>query len=97
MLFILACLAVWRICHFISKEDGPMNWMWGVRQFLWDSKNWVAYEIAELLSCVQCLSVWVSLPFAFICFDSCRFLYWLSISSVAILLEAFHGMLRGEK
>jgi hypothetical protein len=94
MIFILTCLAVWRICHFIAREDGPWYFMFEFREWVY-RKEW--HMFFELLTCVKCSSVWVSYIFVPFCFHDNQFLSWLAVSAVACLLEALHGMLRGER
>jgi hypothetical protein len=93
MTFILVCLAVWRICHFIAKEDGPWSFMWEIRERVYRKEWW---EFHEVLECVKCNSVWVSYIFVPFCFHEHQFLSWLAVSAAVCLLEALHGMLRGE-
>jgi hypothetical protein len=88
MIFLLCCLACWRICHFIAKEDGPRYLMWDIRYNLQDLEIW------NLITCIACSSVWVSAPIALLVFSDHKFLYWLSISAVSMILEALYDMLR---
>ena len=86
--FILCCLACWRICHFVAKEDGPFYFMWDIRYFLQDN------VVGELVSCVNCLSIWLSAMFCLAMFWHSWFLYWLAMSAVVMILEAIYAMLR---
>jgi len=81
MIFLVVCLAVWRIAHFIAKDDGPFHFMWDIRCYYTGS------SFGDLLSCVDCNSAWVAAPFAYYCFDENRMLYWLAISAVATIIE----------
>jgi hypothetical protein len=81
--FVLATLAVWRITHMLSREDGP-----------WDILAWVrrvlgAGTLGRLFACFYCLSVWVALPFAWFLNGSTAetFVGWLALSGGAVLLE----------
>lgn len=96
MIFIISCLACWRICHFIVKENGPNDLMWDARYDLQVSAHFnpVARFFYGLVSCVECLSVWISLMIAIAVFQD-RFMayYWLSISSVTMLIEGAYELL----
>lgn len=54
-------LAVWRICVLLIDDNWPFNIMLRFRTWLGvydlESHNWVA----ELFSCVYCMSLWVLL------------------------------------
>jgi len=91
MIFILACLAVWRICNFIAHDEGPWQFMAEIRQRAYDNKH---YSLYEWMTCVKCSSVWIAFPFAaFIAPFGWLIVTWLALSAVVILLEAVYGML----
>jgi hypothetical protein len=94
MTFVLVCLAVWRICHFIANEDGPWAFMYNIREWVY-AREW--FEVHYLMTCVKCNSVWVSFMFVPFCFREHQFLSWLAVSATACLLEALHAVLRREK
>ena len=81
--FLLATLAVWRVTHFLSKEDGPWDVVAGLRRRLNGG------FLSGLLSCFYCLSVWIAVPFTFILEGTAieRVVAWLALSGAAILLE----------
>jgi Protein of unknown function (DUF1360) len=81
--FVLVTLAVWRITHLLSKEDGPFDSIYRVRRQLGHG------FFGNLLDCFYCLSIWIAVPFAFWIGESAKeiFLYWLSLSGAACLLE----------
>ncbi|MFL6192973.1 MAG: DUF1360 domain-containing protein [Thermoanaerobaculia bacterium] len=85
--FILGVLAVWRITHLLSAEDGPGDILVRLRQFAGDG-FWGA-----LLDCFYCLSLWVAAPFALLLAEGWRegLLSWLAFSAGAILLERATG------
>ena len=56
--FCLSTLAVWRITHLLSQEDGPFDLVIKFRQQLGQG------FLGDLLDCFYCLSIWVSIPFA---------------------------------
>jgi hypothetical protein len=82
-LTLLAGLAVWRLTHLFSMEDGPWNCFAVLRE------RAARVLSPTLVSCFYCLSLWVSAPFAL--WLGSRWeesvLLWLSLSAGAILLE----------
>ena len=81
--FLLATLAVWRISHMLSLEDGP----WRAFQRF---RSKLEYRVlGQLVTCFYCLSIWVALPFAwFLKGDVAEtFVGWMALSGGAILLE----------
>src|SRR5205823_4545131 len=81
--FLLATLAVWRITHLLSQEDGPWDLMLRLR------RAFASGMLKKLVGCFYCLSVWVAMPFAlFLKGDFAEtFVSWLALSGGAILLE----------
>ncbi len=81
--FILAVLAVWRITHLLSNEDGPFDIVFRLRRALGNS------FFGRLIDCFYCLSIWVSLPFAVWLQKHIveMFVTWLAISGAACLLQ----------
>jgi len=81
--FILAALAVWRLTHLVSKEDGPWDLF---RRFRSAARPTV---FGRLVSCFYCVSVWASLPFAWFVGGSIleMIVGWWAISGAAVLLE----------
>ena len=79
----LGILAVWRVTHFLSKEDGP--WDASVRLRRWAGMGFWG----RLLDCFYCVSLWVSAPFAWLIGENARHtaLLWLALSAGASLLE----------
>lgn len=80
-------LAVWRVTHLLSAEDGPWDLLVRLRRRAGDG-FW-----GDLLDCFYCLSLWVSLPFALLLAEGWRgrLLSWLAFSAGAILLERATG------
>lgn len=64
--FIIATLAVWRITHLISKEDGPFDLVFKLRKQLGQG------FFGSLLDCFYCLSLWIAIPFGI----------WVGISTI---------------
>jgi len=56
--FAVALLAVWRITHLLSKEDGPFDLIFNLRKKIGQG------FFATLLDCFYCLSIWTAIPFA---------------------------------
>ena len=55
--FVITVLAVWRITHLLSKEDGPFEVIFKIRKLIGQG------FFAGLLDCFYCLSIWVAIPF----------------------------------
>jgi hypothetical protein len=83
MFFIIPTLAVWRITHLLSKEDGPFSIVFLLR------KKAGAGFFGNLLDCFYCLSIWIALPFAICLGGGLKdyFLLWLAYSGAACLFE----------
>lgn len=81
--FVIVCLAVWRLTHLLSKEDGPWDIIYKLR------KAAGAGFFGSLLDCFYCLSIWIALPFGLWLglFWWQKILYWLAASGAACLLE----------
>lgn len=79
----LAALCVWRITHLLQAEDGPWDLVVRLRRTVGEG------FFGRLLDCFYCLSLWISLPFAWGFGASWRerLLLWPALSAVAILLE----------
>ena len=76
-------LCVWRITHLLNAEDGPWEIVVKLRAAAGDG------IAGQAMDCFYCLSLWVSLPLAWLIgrgiFE--RVLMWLAFSAGAILLE----------
>ena len=81
--FLLATLAVWRITHMLTKEDGPWDTFLRLRRSLGTG------TVKKLVSCFYCLSVWVAVPFAFFLQGNSweTAVGWFALSGGAILIE----------
>jgi Protein of unknown function (DUF1360) len=81
--FLLATLAVWRITHLLSHEDGPWDLTLRVRRIL------ARGMLGKLLSCFYCLSIWVAMPFAWFLKGNYAetLVGWLALSGASVLLE----------
>jgi hypothetical protein len=81
--FMLGVLGTWRVTHLLQGEDGPGD-------LLVRFRRWVGSGFGgKLLDCFDCLSLWISAPFAVWLGEAWpeRFLLWLGLSGAAILLE----------
>ncbi|MEA2559438.1 MAG: hypothetical protein QOH06_942 [Acidobacteriota bacterium] len=85
---VLGVLAVWRITHLLSAEDGPGDILVRLRRSAGDG-FW-----GQLLDCFYCLSLWTAVPFALLLAEGWRegLLSWLAFSAGAILLERATGL-----
>lgn len=81
--FIISTLSIWRLTHLLSKEDGPADIIFFLRE-----KAGAGF-FGSLLDCFYCLSVWIALPFAIWLGPGWieKILYWLALSGAACLLE----------
>jgi len=82
-IFILCALAVWRLTHLLSKEDGPFDIIYLLRKQLGQG------FFGNLLDCFYCLSLWIAIaPALWLGINwKEKTVYWLALSAVACLLE----------
>lgn len=80
---LIAALAVWRLTHLLSNEDGPFDMLARFRRLLGRS------VFGRLMDCFYCLSLWVAAPFAYGMVNTWweRLVLWLALSGGGILLE----------
>jgi hypothetical protein len=80
---LIATLALWRITHFLSAEDGPWNLVVRLRRRLGPGQ-W-----GRLLDCFYCLSLWIAAPIAIGIGDDWgeRLVLWPALSAGAIIME----------
>lgn len=80
--FCLSLLAIWRITHLFSQEDGPFDLVIRFRKLFGQG------FFGSLLDCFFCLSLWVAAPFACILAPSWKegIIIWLALSGGACLL-----------
>lgn len=93
---ITGILLTWWVAKLISQEHGPLGvftrlrWFVGIR---YDEYSQVVYqnELAHLVGCIRCLSVWVGWAVSFFILDSSSIIivlqYGLVFSAGAVLLE----------
>jgi hypothetical protein len=79
---LLGTLAVWRLTHAVTEEDGPADVLVRLRRAL-DGNAW-----ATLLDCFYCASVWIALPCAALIGSTVeeKALLWLGLSGAAGLV-----------
>ncbi len=80
---LLGVLCVWRITHLLQAEDGPWDLVVRLRRAVGEG-FW-----GKLLDCFNCLSLWISAPFAYLLGRTPleQLLLWPALSAAAILLE----------
>jgi len=81
--FIVLSLAVWRLTHLLSKEDGPFDTIFRLRKAAGTG------FFGNLLYCFYCTSAWVALPFGLWIGQGIgeKLLLWAALSGAACLLE----------
>ena len=81
-MFLLSLLAVWRVSHLLSQEDGPFDLVIRFRKLFGQG------FFGNLLDCFFCLSMWVALPFAVWLAADWKegVVAWLALSGGACLL-----------
>ena len=81
--FILGVLAIWRLTHLLTAEDGPFELLATLRRRA-GSRFW-----GSLLDCFYCMSLWLAVPFTVLLGDSWqeRLLLWPALSGAAILVN----------
>lgn len=92
MRYIICVLAVWRLTHLFTAEDGPWDLVFHLRKKLGNS------IAGKAMDCFYCLSIWIAAPFAlFVCTNWInRLICWISISGAACLLERFSDLKKQE-
>ena len=85
--FLLAVLAVWRVTHLITHEDGPWDMLAHIR------RSFGKGVVGKLVSCFYCLSLCVAVPFVWFVtrLPVEMVVSWLALSGAAVLLERASG------
>jgi hypothetical protein len=81
--FALSALAVYRVAFLVAREDGP----WGLfRRLRALAKDSLA---GRLIACVNCLSIWISLPLAPFVGGSWieQVVAWWALSGAAVVID----------
>jgi len=81
-MFLLCLLAVWRVSHLLSQEDGPFDLVIKFRKLFGHG------FFGSLLDCFYCLSMWAAIPFAVWLGGDWKetVVCWLALSGGACLL-----------
>ena len=82
--FVLAALASWRIAFLVAREQGPWQVFARVRSTAGEG------SFGQLLRCVKCVNVWVSIPFAFFVGGETWIelvVVWLALGGVGALID----------
>jgi hypothetical protein len=81
--FLIAALATWRLAFLLAREPGPWGAFARLRRGAGNSAT------GELLKCVKCVGVWISIPFAFFVRGDWGELVviWLALSGVVALID----------
>lgn len=82
-LLVLGSLGAWRLTHLLSAEDGPGNIVAKLRATAGRG------FLGDIFDCFNCLSLWVSMPFAVLLGVGWKqtVLLWLALSGASILLQ----------
>ena len=105
VMFVLLAFATWRLSYMLVWESGPLDILWKVRIWFgvgYDENGWPSVATTEkrwrrlfggVLSCVWCLSVWISFVFcAFYVGWKILFpVWWFAVSGAAILINEVIG------
>jgi hypothetical protein len=80
--FLLCGVALWRITHLLSQEDGPFDMVLKIRSMFGQG------FFGNLLDCFYCLSLWLAIPFAFLICNNWLegIITWPALSGFACLL-----------
>jgi hypothetical protein len=81
--FLLAALATWRLAFLLVREDGPWHIFARLRN------RFDTGLLSQLLGCVKCVGMWVSIPFAFFVRGGWVELVviWLALAGVTALID----------
>jgi len=95
MIYLLLALAAWRVSYMLIEQEGPLRIFDRIRQYGDLAQDFIIKDHRIFnFYCIECLSVWVALPFAlFINTDLHWFVTWLIIAAGAILINDIHEKL----
>ena len=81
--WFLSVVALWRITHLLTQEDGPFDVVYLVRKKLGSS------QLGKAMDCFYCLSIWLAIPFAICLVEGVAegILTWLSLSGAACIIQ----------
>jgi hypothetical protein len=81
--FLLCALAVWRVTHLLSEEDGPFDLVLRIRKLFGQG------FFGTLFDCFHCLGLWISIPFTLLLHPAGwgeGIVVWLALSGAASIL-----------
>lgn len=90
--FLILSLATWRICVLLQDDFLPfhlgekLRYLIGVRHNEYNQR-YPLNQVAEMLLCIYCLSLWISLPVALYFYRHDFVIYWLALSATSIGLD----------
>jgi hypothetical protein len=81
--FLIAALATWRLAFLLARERGPWDVVGRLR------RGFGGGVVGELVGCVKCVGLWVSIPFAFFVRGDWLELIvtWLALAGVTALID----------
>jgi len=91
--FVIKALATWRLASLLVNESGPLGMFDKLRHAVgvrYDERS-VAYgtnNLAELLTCVWCTSMWTALLFVLLGKRGALSQQVLALSAAAILIDS---------
>ena len=92
---IILCLATWRLTSLLNTESGPYNVMARLRHLIGVrhdeySNVYGKNQIAEMVACHWCLSIWVGIAVA-VSYYLWNDVWWLmlplALSAVSIIID----------
>lgn len=86
---LIASLAAWRIAYMLKYEGGPWDVFIRIRDWFGNS------VLGKAMDCIPCSSIWLAAAL-FLIPGIDYLVIVLAISSMVIIVEAIHGMLRNE-
>jgi hypothetical protein len=83
--FLIAALAIWRLAFLLAREQGPWNVLSRLR------RSARGNVVGALFTCVKCVGLWVSIPFAFFVRGEWPevVVIWLALAGVTALIDEF--------
>lgn len=81
--YLVVTIAVWRVTHLFSSEDGPFDMIFKFRRMLGES------FLGKLMDCFYCLSIWTGLAASILTGRNLMeiLLLCLYYSGISIILE----------
>jgi hypothetical protein len=88
-LFIILCMATWRLSSLFAREDGPFDIFENIRLILYRAPKLIHKTLGLGIICVWCNSIWFSAIAAlFIAHSIFEWVvFWLAISTGALIIE----------